>query len=115
MCIRDRANLVPVGADQTQHLEICRDIAARLNALYSGVFTIPEGYSPKIGARVMSLQDPKRKMSKSDPEDCFIGILDTPDTVRRLSLIHICSARFSRCCFCACWPSLWERPVFSPR
>lgn len=78
-----QANLVPVGADQTQHLEICRDIAARLNALYSGVFTIPEGYSPKIGARVMSLQDPKRKMSKSDPEDCFIGILDTPDTVRR--------------------------------
>ena len=78
-----QANLVPVGADQTQHLEICRDIAMWFNALYSGVFTIPEGYSPKVGGRVLSLQDPKRKMSKSDPEDCFISILDAPDVVRR--------------------------------
>ena len=78
-----QANLVPVGVDQTQHLEICRDIAARVNGLYGNVFTIPEGYYPKVGARVMSLQDPARKMSKSDPDDCFISILDTPDVIRR--------------------------------
>ena len=78
-----QANLVPVGKDQTQHLEICRDIAARVNGLYGNVFTIPEGYYPKVGARVMSLQDPTRKMSKSDPDDCFISILDGPDAVRR--------------------------------
>ena len=47
------------------------------------MFTIPEGYYPKLGARVMSLQDPKRKMSKSDPDDCFISMLDGPDVVRR--------------------------------
>ncbi len=78
-----QADLVPVGADQTQHLEICRDIANRFNGLYSNVFTIPEGYYPKLGARVMSLQEPTRKMSKSDPDDSFIGLLDTPDVVRR--------------------------------
>ena len=78
-----QANLVPVGVDQTQHLEICRDIATRFNGLYGNVFTIPEGYYPKLGARVMSLQDPKRKMSKSDPDDCFISMLDGPDVVRR--------------------------------
>ena len=78
-----QANLVPVGVDQTQHLEICRDIATRFNGLYGNVFTIPEGYYPKLGARVMSLQDPKRKMSKSDPDDCFISMLDSADVVRR--------------------------------
>ena len=78
-----QANLVPVGVDQTQHLEICRDIAARVNGLYGNVFTIPEGYYSKVGARVMSLQEPTRKMSKSDPDDCFISILDGPDAVRR--------------------------------
>ena len=78
-----QANLVPVGKDQTQHLEICRDIAERVNSLYSGVFTVPEGYYPKLGARVMSLQDPSRKMSKSDPDDCFISMLDQPDVIRR--------------------------------
>lgn len=78
-----QANLVPVGVDQTQHLEICRDIATRFNSLYGNVFTIPEGYYPKLGARVMSLQDPKRKMSKSDPDECFISMLDGPDVVRR--------------------------------
>ena len=78
-----QANLVPVGVDQTQHLEICRDIAARINGLYGNVFTMPEGYYSKVGARVMSLQEPTRKMSKSDPDDCFISILDGPDAVRR--------------------------------
>ena len=78
-----QANLVPVGKDQTQHLEICRDIAERVNGLYPNVFTVPEGYYPKLGARVMSLQDPTRKMSKSDPDDCFISMLDGPDAIRR--------------------------------
>ena len=78
-----QANLVPVGKDQTQHLEICRDIAQRVNGLYGNVFTIPEGYYSKVGARVQSLQDPARKMSKSDAEDSFISVLDTPDAIRR--------------------------------
>ena len=77
-----QANLVPVGKDQTQHLEICRDIAQRVNGLYGNVFTIPEGYYSKVGARVQSLQDPTRKMSKSDAEDSFISVLDTPDVIR---------------------------------
>ena len=74
---------MPVGKDQTQHLEICRDIAQRVNGLYGNVFTIPEGYYSKVGARVQSLQDPARKMSKSDAEDSFISVLDTPDVIRR--------------------------------
>ena len=78
-----QANLVPVGKDQTQHLEICRDIAQRVNGLYGNVFTIPEGYYSKVGARVQSLQDPTRTMSKSDAEDSFIAVLDTPDVIRR--------------------------------
>ncbi|MBR1407267.1 MAG: tryptophan--tRNA ligase, partial [Clostridia bacterium] len=78
-----QANLVPVGKDQTQHLEICRDIATRFNGIYGNVFTIPEGYYPKLGANIMSLQDPLHKMSKSDADDCFISMLDEPDAVRR--------------------------------
>ena len=78
-----QTNLVPVGHDQKQHLEICRDIAQRFNGIYGDVFTIPEGYIPKVGARVMSLQEPTRKMSKSDPEDTFIALLDDADTIRR--------------------------------
>ena len=78
-----QTNLVPVGHDQKQHLEICRDIAQRFNGVYGDVFTIPEGYIPKVGARIMSLQEPTRKMSKSDPEDTFIALLDPPDVIRR--------------------------------
>ena len=78
-----QTDLVPIGADQKQHLEICRDIAERFNALYGDVFTIPEGYFPKVGARVMSLQEPTRKMSKSDPEDTYIAILDKPEIIRK--------------------------------
>lgn len=78
-----QANLVPVGKDQTQHLEICRDIAQRVNGLYGNVFTVPEGYYSKVGARVQSLQEPERKMSKSDAEDSFISVLDAPDVIRR--------------------------------
>lgn len=78
-----QANLVPVGADQKQHLEICRDLAERFNGVYGDVFTLPEPYIPKTGARVMSLTDPTRKMSKSDPEDTYIALLDRPDVIRR--------------------------------
>ena len=78
-----QANLVPVGKDQMQHLEICRDIANRVNSVYGNVFTVPEGYYSKTGASVKSLSDPLKKMSKSDVEDSFISVLDTPDVIRR--------------------------------
>ena len=78
-----QTNLVPVGHDQKQHLEICRDIAQRFNGVYGDVFTIPEGYIQKVGSRIMSLQEPTRKMSKSDPEDTYIALLDPPDVIRR--------------------------------
>ena len=61
-----QADLVPVGADQMQHLELSRDLAIRFNGKYSPTFTIPEPFIPKQGARIMSLQDPESKMSKSD-------------------------------------------------
>ena len=77
------SDLVPIGADQKQHLELARDIADRFNGVYGDVFTIPEPYIPKVGARVMSLQDPTRKMSKSDPEETFIAILDKPEIIRK--------------------------------
>ncbi len=78
------ADLVPVGADQKQHLEITRDIAMRFNNLYGDVFTVPEPYIPKAGARVMSLADPEAKMSKSDGnENAYVSMLDKPDAVQR--------------------------------
>jgi tryptophanyl-tRNA synthetase len=78
-----QSDLVPVGADQKQHLEIARDIAERFNGVHGAVFTVPEAYISKIGGRVMSLADPMRKMSKSDPEDTYIAMLDAPDVIRR--------------------------------
>jgi len=79
-----QTDLVPVGADQKQHLEICRDIAIRFNNIYGDTFKVPEGYFPKVGARVMSLQEPTKKMSKSDEnENAYIALLDPPDVVRR--------------------------------
>lgn len=79
-----QADLVPVGEDQKQHLEITRDIAKRFNNAYSETFRIPEPYIPKVGARIMSLQDPTQKMSKSDPnENAYILLLDKPDTIVR--------------------------------
>ncbi len=78
-----QTSLVPVGADQKQHLEITRDVALRFNALYGDVFTVPEPYIPKETAKIMSLTEPARKMSKSDQEDSYIALTDTPDTVRR--------------------------------
>lgn len=79
-----QADVVPVGKDQLQHLEITRDIAQRFNAIYGDVFTIPEPYVGKAGARIMSLQDPSRKMSKSDENpNASIYLMDDPDTIIR--------------------------------
>ena len=78
-----QTNFVPVGNDQKQHIEITRDSAERFNAIYGDVFTIPEPLIGKVGARIMSLSDPTRKMSKSDPEDTFIAILDEPNVIRK--------------------------------
>lgn len=77
-------DFVPVGADQKQHLEIARDIAMRFNRNYGDVFKVPEPYIPKAGARVMSLQDPEKKMSKSDENaNAYVAILDDKDTIIR--------------------------------
>ena len=77
-----QADYVPVGADQTQHLEFTRDIATRFNHTYGDTFKLPEGYFPEAGARVMSLQDPTSKMSKSDTNPkATISILDDEKTI----------------------------------
>lgn len=75
-------NLVPVGHDQKQHLELARDLAIRFNNLYGDIFVIPEPYIPPLGGRIMSLQDPTKKMSKSDDnENNYIGLLDSPEVI----------------------------------
>ena len=75
---------VPVGEDQKQHVELCRNIVQRFNGIYGDVFKMPEPYIPKVGARVMSLQNPAQKMSKSDPNpNGFVSIIDTPDVIRK--------------------------------
>ncbi len=75
---------VPVGADQKQHCELTRDIALRFNGLYGQTFTVPEPYIMKTGARVRSLQDPTKKMSKSDTnQNAFVSLLDDRDTILR--------------------------------
>ena len=79
-----QADLVPVGADQKQHLELTRNLAQRFNSRYSDTFTIPETFIPKIGARIMSLQDPTKKMSKSDTDlNNIVALLDKPDIIRK--------------------------------
>ena len=78
------ANLVPVGKDQTQHLELTRDLAIRFNNTYSDTFILPEGYIPKEGAKIMDLQEPTKKMSKSsDNPNSFILIMDPPEVIRK--------------------------------
>jgi tryptophanyl-tRNA synthetase len=77
-----QADLVPVGEDQKQHVELCRDIAQRFNGLYSETFTLPEPFIPKMGARIMSLSDPAAKMSKSDPDGC-VYMMDSPEEIQR--------------------------------
>jgi len=79
-----QANLVPVGEDQRQHLELARNLAGRFNHLYGDIFRVPEPYIPPVGARVMSLQDPATKMSKSDPNPKgYVSLLDPPNTIRK--------------------------------
>lgn len=79
-----QADVVPVGIDQMQHLELTRDIAQRFNAIYGDVFTVPQAYIGKAGAKIMSLQEPTKKMSKSDENpNGSIYLMDDPDTIRR--------------------------------
>jgi tryptophanyl-tRNA synthetase len=78
------ADLVPVGDDQKQHLELTRDLAGRFNARFGELFTIPEPYIPEVGARIMSLDDASKKMSKSNPNPgSYIALLDEPDVIRK--------------------------------
>lgn len=79
-----QADLVPVGKDQMQHIEITRDIAQRFNALYGDVFKIPEGFLPRAGAKVMSLTEPTKKMSKSDENPrAYISMLDDFNSIAK--------------------------------
>ena len=79
-----QADLVPVGGDQKQHVEICRDIAGRFNGIYGEVFKIPEPYIPQVGARVMSLTSPENKMSKSDKDqNGCVYMLEKPEDILR--------------------------------
>lgn len=79
-----QADVVPVGIDQMQHLELTRDVAQRFNAVYGDVFTVPEAYIGKVGAKIMSLQEPSKKMSKSDENpNASIYLMDDPDTIMR--------------------------------
>ncbi len=79
-----QSDVVPVGSDQKQHIEITRDIAERFNSIYGDVFTIPEPYIGEKGARIMSLQEPDKKMSKSDENvNASVFLMDDPDTIIR--------------------------------
>ena len=77
-----QADLVPVGEDQKQHVELCRDIATRFNYVFPDTFTLPEPFIPKMGARIMSLGNPENKMSKSDPDGC-VYLMDKPEDILR--------------------------------
>ena len=77
-----QADLVPVGEDQKQHVELTRNIVQRFNGIYGDVFTMPDAYIHKVGARVMSLNQPDSKMSKSIPEGC-VYLMDSPDDIMR--------------------------------
>jgi tryptophanyl-tRNA synthetase len=79
-----QADLVPVGQDQRQHIELTRDIATRFNGIYGDVFTVPEGFIPPSGAKIMSLQEPTKKMSKSDTNvNSFVTLMDSRDDIVR--------------------------------
>ena len=87
---------VPVGEDQKQHVEICRDIAERFNGVYGEVFRVPEPYIAKVGARIMSLNDPASKMSKSNPEGC-VALMDSPVDVLRKFKRAVTDSDTERC------------------
>ena len=93
------ADLVPVGVDQKQHLELARNIAQRFNQRYGDFFTLPEPYIPEVGAKIMSLQEPTKKMSKSDenPNACIL-ILDDKDTIIRKFKRAVTDSEAEVCC-----------------
>lgn len=95
-----QSDVVPVGIDQMQHLEITRDIAQRFNAIYGDVFTIPEAYVGKTGAKIMSLQDPEKKMSKSDENpNASVYLMDDADTIIRKFKRAVTDSE-ARICYC---------------
>ena len=77
-----QSDLVPVGDDQRQHVELCRNIATRFNNWFPDTFTLPEAFVPKMGARIMSLGQPENKMSKSEPDGC-VFLMDKPEDIMR--------------------------------
>ena len=77
-----QTDLVPVGEDQRQHVELTRDIAQRFNSVYSDTFVLPQAFIPKVGARLMSLDDPTTKMSKSLPDGC-VNLMDAPEVIMK--------------------------------
>ena len=95
-----QADLVPVGSDQKQHVELCRDIATRFNNIYGNVFTMPEPFIPKTGARIMSLTTPTAKMSKSDkdPGGC-IYLMQQPDEIMRYFKRAVTDSDTGRCVY----------------
>ena len=89
-------DLVPVGDDQKQHVEICRDIAERFNGIYGEVFRVPEPYIAKVGARIMSLNDPSSKMSKSSPDGCLF-LMEKPEDIMRKFKRAVTDSDTERC------------------
>ena len=96
----DQADLVPVGEDQKQHVEITRDIAHRFNTLYGDVFTMPEPFIPKTGARIMSLQNPENKMSKSEEDNggCIL-MMNKPEDIMRYFKRAVTDSETGRCVY----------------
>ena len=91
-----QADLVPVGEDQRQHVELCRDIAVRFNGIYGDTFTLPEVLNRKAGARVMGLTTPNAKMSKSIPEGCVL-LMDKPEDIQRKFKRAVTDSDTERC------------------
>ncbi len=89
-------DFVPVGEDQRQHVEICRDIANRFNGIYGDVFKVPEALIQKVGARIMSLSTPEKKMSKSQPEGC-VFLMDKPEDIMRKFKRAVTDSDTERC------------------
>lgn len=77
-----QAELVPVGKDQQQHVELAREIARKFNRKFGKMFKMPEVFLPKMGAKIMSLQNPRKKMAKSEGEESYIALLDSPETIK---------------------------------
>ncbi|MCI8398256.1 MAG: tryptophan--tRNA ligase [Oscillibacter sp.] len=91
-----QADMVPVGEDQRQHVEICRDIANRFNGIYGDVFKVPEPYIAKVGARIKSLSAPASKMSKSQPDGC-VFLLEKPEDIMRKFKRSVTDSDTERC------------------